>query len=429
MNIIERGRVFVESLRELAGRTVWDWRRCPYCGQSDTCKNGGYVRRPWAFTGRQVVRVQRHRCGRCRRSYSEQSPWLVRGSWYAREVHRMAVDHWQHVGSSLRRTAEWVRSWLGRQERWGLWRPLEERVEGRERCSLGASTVHRWLDRAGQVAQESVAGQLRGIASSGQMGTDGLWARLRGGGQRVVLALVDSVSGLLWPPVVEEEEERASSWGALFARAQAAGLDLQGLWAVTSDGAQGLLAYLRGTLDWVNQQRCVWHLWRSLGGAIGQAGVKAAAGLVGEAAVQAARGVRKELVALIHAIVDAPSYAQAEEALERLKRHPLGSGVVKKLQEQFDRLLVYLLDCHRGLSRVAPEWLWRDYRLRLSHGRNHGSDERWERAALVWQVYRDFTPAQRRSEHKRHYKHPGQSPLEAAGASPGEISYLDALGV
>ena len=228
---------------------------------------------------------------------------------------------------------------------------------------------------------------------------------------------MDSVSGLLWPPVVEVEEERAGSWESLFARAQEAGLDLQGLWAVTSDGAQGLLAYLRGTLDWVNQQRCVWHLWRSPGGAIGRAGAKAA------------QVVREELVALIHAIVDAQSYAQAEEALERLKRHPLGGGVVKKLQEQFDRLLVYLLHGHRGLLRVAPEWLWRDFRLRLSHGRNHGSDGRLERAALVWQVYHDFTPAQRRSERKRHYKRPGQSPLEAAGASPGEICYLDALGV
>jgi hypothetical protein len=241
--------------------------------------------------------------------------------------------------------------------------------------------------------------------------------------------LVDSVSGLLWPPVVAEEEESAVSWGGLFARAQEAGLDLDGLWAVTSDGAQGLLAYLRVALDWVNQQRCVWHLWRSLGGAIGRAGAKAAAGLVGEAAEKAAQGVREELVALIHAVVDAQSYAQAGEALERLKRHPLGGGVLKKLQEQFDRLLVHLLDAHRGLLRVAPEWLWRDYRLRLSHGRNHGSDGRLERAALVWQVYHDFTPAQRRSERKRHYKHPGQSPLEAAGASPGEISYLDALGV
>jgi hypothetical protein len=70
----------------------------------------------------------------------------------------------------------------GAKERWGLWRPLEERVADRERCSLGASTVHRWLGRAGQVAQEGVPGQLRGIASSGQMGTDGLWARLRRGG-------------------------------------------------------------------------------------------------------------------------------------------------------------------------------------------------------------------------------------------------------
>jgi hypothetical protein len=56
-------------------------------------------------------------------------------------------------------------------------------------------------------------------------------------------------------------------------------------------------------------------------------------------------------------------------------------------------------------------------------------DRGLERAALLWAIYRNFTPAQRRSERHRHYKHPGQSPLEAAGASPGAISYLDALDV
>jgi len=79
-----------------------------------------------------------------------------------------------------------------------------------------------------------------------------------------------------------------------------------------------------------------------------------------------------------------------------------------------------------------------DFRLRLSRGRNHGSDLRLERAALVWAIYHDFEPAQWRSERQRHYtctarkcrcRYPGQSPLQVAGAPPGKISYLAALGV
>lgn len=99
------------------------------------------------------------------------------------------------------------------------------------------------------------------------------------------------------------------------------------------------------------------------------------------------------------------------------------------LAQQLDRLLYHRLACHQGLARIAPEWLWRDFRLRLSHGRNHGCTERLQQAGLVWMVYHNLTPAQWRSERKRRYKHPGQSPLEAAGSSPGELTYLDALEV
>ena len=106
MNIVERARRFWQGLRDLAGRTEWNWRICPHCGGTLTEKWGGYRRRPWYLEGRQVVRVQRHRCQECRKTYSEQSALLVRRSWYGREVHRFAIDHWQHVGSSVRRTAE-----------------------------------------------------------------------------------------------------------------------------------------------------------------------------------------------------------------------------------------------------------------------------------------------------------------------------------
>lgn len=71
--------------------------------------------------------------------------------------------------------------------------------------ALALALTHRWLDRAGVTAQASVPGQLQGIAQSQKLGTDGLWAKLRGDTTRMVLLLADSVTGLLWPPVAQVE--------------------------------------------------------------------------------------------------------------------------------------------------------------------------------------------------------------------------------
>jgi transposase-like protein len=429
MNIIKQGKDFLQSLRALAARSVWDWRRCPFCGDNQTIRWGYYTRRPWFFEGRQQVQVQRHQCKRCGRTYSEESALLIRGSWYARGVHRSAIDHWQHMGTSFRRTAEFLRSWLGRQERYLKWRPLAKRPTADERCYLAASTVHRWVDRAGRVAQGRLSGQLSGVACSGTVGADGLWARLRGNAKRVVLQLVDNVSGLIWPPVVVEGEESEEAWRQLFERAQQAGLELAKLRAVTSDGAHGLLAYLRHNLLWVGRQRCVWHLWRSLSRDLGRAAAQAVGGVTREMAQSVREQVRDELVALLHTLIDAPSYPIAEQALAALRAHPQGARLWRLLNERFDQVLMHLVDDYAGLQRVGPEWCWRDFRLRLSHGRNQGSETRLERSALLWAVYHNFTPTQWRSERRRHYRHPGQSPLQVAGNSPGEVSYLDALGV
>ena len=341
MNIIERGLAFLQWLVSLSQRSAWDWRRCPECGSAVTCKWGRYARSPWFLAGRRRVGVQRHRCQACRKTYSEQSALLLRGSGYAREAHCCAIDHWQHLGMSLRRTAEALRSWMGHQERWFLWRPPDE--PGREPCSLAASTVHRWLDGAGQRAQQSVAGQLAGIGHSPAVGIDGLWARLKGKAQRVELLVADSVSGLLYPPVVARGEEREGPWQRLFERAQRAGLDLEALRGVTSDGARGLLAYLRRRLSWVQHQRCVWHLWRNLRGELSHAAAKGTEGLRGEAAEQARKQARHALGELIHKLLDAKSYDQAEAALAALLGHPLGATLGKLLNEQWDRVLVHLL--------------------------------------------------------------------------------------
>lgn len=427
MDIIERGQKFLQSLQELAGRSVWDWKRCPKCGETLTCKHGSYVRRPWYLDGRKTEKVQRHWCHTCQSTYSEQSPLLVSGSWYAREVHRAAVDHWQHVRASLRRTAEVLRSWMGRQERWRLWRPLEP--PSSEPCYLAASTVHRWLDGAGKQATASVDGQLAWLQNSQVVSTDGLWVKLKCKTRRVVLLVVDSVSGLVYPPIVAKGEESAGPWQRLFERAKQAGLDLNALRGVTSDGAQGLLAYLRQSIPWVQQQRCVWHMWRNVGRTIARIADKAAEGLSDEAAAQMRKRVKDELGGFVHQVIDAQDYEQAEAALAQLLAHPFGAPIGQLLNEQLDRLLVHLLGYYHGLQRVTPEWYWRDFRLRLSHGRNHRSDQRLERASLLWAIYHNFEPAQWRSERKRQYRYPGQSALAVAGAPPGQVSYLDALGV
>ena len=316
---------------------------------------------------------------------------------------------------------------MGQQERWLLWRPLDSPT--RPRCTLAASTVHRWLDGAGQRAVESVPDQLAGIGATEEVGTDGLWAKLKGQVVRVVLLAVDSVSGLIYPPVVVGDEDSASAWEKLFTRAQAAGLDLQKLRGLCSDGAQGLLAYLRRDLFWVLQQRCVWHIWRSLSGELARAVSQAAHGLADSAAETMRVQVRGELVKLIRGVIDAQAPSAAEAALARLLAHPYGQGLGKQLSQLMDRLLVYQMDYCRGLQRVSPEWYWRDFRLRLSRGRNHRSEQRLERAAVLWAVYHNFEPAQWRSERKRHYRHPGQSALQVSGVPPGQVSYLDALGV
>jgi Transposase, Mutator family len=428
MNIIERGKAFVKGLRDLASRSIWDWRRCPRCGETETCRYGTYRTSPWFLDGRREIRVQRHWCYRCRGTYAEQSPLRIRGSWYAREVHRAAIDYWQFGGSSLRRAVALLRAHMDHGGRWLLWRPLDP-APGGDECHLGASTVQRWLDGAGESAVSTVEKQLADVPASGQMGTDGLWAILRGGAKRVVLVLVDNVSGVIWPPVVVAGEEAAEAWGEVFERAKRAGLDPDLLRGIVSDGAHGLVAYLNQVLVWVNHQRCVWHVWRKLAGELATQVSDAARGLTGEAAQAARTQVRRELVSLIHGIVDATSEGAAAAAMLQLAAHQRGAGLAALLRRDSDSLLVYLLRYNAGLVRVGPEWVWRDFRLRLSHGRNHGSDVRLERAVLVWAIYHNFTPAQWRCERKRRYRHPGKSPLEVAGASPGEISYLDALAV
>src|SRR5215216_4713622 len=219
MSIMERGRRFAQWLRGLAERTPWEERRCPTCRGHDSWKHGSYRRHPWTLAGRQAVRVQRYWCRRCRRTFTPALAAVERRRRYGRDVRRLAIDHWQHAGSSLRRTAELVRSLIGRQERWCIWRPWEPLAAGR--CPLSGSTVGRWLDDAGQRAAATVRQQLVDVPQSGQVGADGLWATLAGKAKAVVLLLVDRL-GAAARPAARAGQRRGAGVGAL--RRGAAGL-------------------------------------------------------------------------------------------------------------------------------------------------------------------------------------------------------------
>jgi hypothetical protein len=430
MNIIDRGRQWYQQLRHLTQRTPWEQRQCPRCGGHDAWKHGTYTRHPYTRAGRQPVVVQRYRCRPCRRTFVPALAAVAPRRWYGREGQRLRSDSWHHLGTSLRRTAELVRSLGGRQERWWWWQPwATDPHPDRARWRLSASTVHRWLDGAGRTAQATTTAQLRAVPTRGQFGTDGLWAKLRGGTTRVVLALTDRVTGVVYPPVVVAGEDDPAAWAQLFHQAHHAGVPWRGLGGVTSDGARGLAMYLEQTLVWVNHQRCVFHLWRNLARPLAPAVATVTAGLHGAAATAKRRATGAPRLPRLHAVLDAEGDAAAVAALRVLAAHPLGAGLARALRTAVESVLVYQGPANRGLGRVGPEWLWRDFRLRLSHGRNHRSDERVARAALVGAVYRNATPTQCRRERKRTYRCPGRSPFQVAGMDLGPLSYLDMLTV
>jgi transposase-like protein len=416
----------------LAAKSEREWRECPWCGSLDTIKNGGRWVRPWTLGGRREVRIQRHLCQGCGRVYEEGSVERVKRSWYGREVRRMVVDLWQHDGLSVRKVAELARSWIGKQERWVLWDAGKKESEDRLKCHLSESTVERWLVAVGRAARRRVPGQLEGVPMSGQMGTDGLWVRFRKGKLGSVLALVDCVSGVVCPPIVVSNETDLRGWMRLFRRAEIAGVARDQILGVVSDGALGLGKYLREQMEWVNHQRCVFHLWRDLLTQVHRAVTTAAAELSGAAAeastpVEVRKQVRGELVRLLRLVFDASTEAAAQIALGTLQTHPHGALVAAEVASVLEAAFVYAKAHNQGLGRIVPEWTWRDYRLRLSHGRNHGSVIRQEQAAVAWAIYHNFTPAQRRQERKRRYRHPGQSPFQVVGLDTQGVCYLDAL--
>ena len=329
--------------------------------------------------------------------YSERSALLVRGSWYAREVHRCAIDHWQHVGSSARRTAEVLRSWLGRQERWQLWRPLDRPPAERERCHLSASTVERWLDRAGRRPRRTVGGQLAGCAELGAAGD-----------RRAVGAAAgrDHAGGACcWSTASAGWSGRRSWWprrgdgpalgdGCSTARTSG-GAGAETLRGVASDGAPRAGELPDGGAG-VGQPPAL--RLPPLARPGGRAGARRRRRgrrrrWPGRPPTAARRQARRELVGLVRGGPGRPERGRGPGGAGR----PGGARARGRPARAGRRAPGGRPGPPAAATTAAwrarrPEWLWRDFRLRLSHGRNHGSEQRLERAALVWAIYHNFTP-------------------------------------
>lgn len=74
MNIVDRAQQFVHRLQSLARPSRWHGKTCPHCGSTVTVRNGTYARHPQTLRGRVTLRIQRHLCRDCGRSYAEQPP-------------------------------------------------------------------------------------------------------------------------------------------------------------------------------------------------------------------------------------------------------------------------------------------------------------------------------------------------------------------
>ncbi len=153
MNIIERGKAFVESLRAVAVRTVWDWKRCPRGGSTLTIKNDSYMRRLWFFSGHQPVRVQRHLGHDCHRILrSSRRCWCVAVGMRVRCGGAPWITGCMGAYRCAARRSFCVRSWGGRSAGGcgGPWirRPRVNRVGWRPvRCIAGWIGLGWWRKR------------------------------------------------------------------------------------------------------------------------------------------------------------------------------------------------------------------------------------------------------------------------------------------
>ena len=203
----------------------------------------------------------------------------------------------------------------------------------------------------------------RGEAEHGGGGRRVMGALARRGEVGVVLAMVDTVSGLLWPPVVAAGEETQKAWEQMFQRGQKAGLAVGRLRGVAGDQGRGTpeLSSAR-QLRWVRQQRCLWHIRHNLHSKVKAAAAEAAPGLVAEAA--RAGSARGDANAECH---ESTPCWRPRPTLKRKRRWQRCRGTLSA-KSSHSSSTSSLTRCWSTPSitiktwpRSIPEWLWHNF--------------------------------------------------------------------
>lgn len=167
----------------------------------------------------------------------EQPPWLISCSWYARDVDRYATEVCEHGGTLLGCVAGFVRSLSHRSAGYcGKFRANRCRKRGSTAWQAVQCTVG-WMVLAKRPWRRSQA-TWRASANRVAWGRT-VSAQLRGDVNALVLALVDTAMGLLWPPQAAAQEKGQEPWRDMFKQAGLAGLDPGQLRGAVSEGRQG----------------------------------------------------------------------------------------------------------------------------------------------------------------------------------------------
>ncbi len=208
--------------------------RCPHCGSRVTIKYGWYTRHPWELWGTgdgtgTAASVPRVPADVCRDFAVVSTAELVLSGGAAGGGGSLAAP-----GHVLRRTAGSDAFVDGASGALATMAPAGVAPRW---------TVHRWLEgvRGNGRLREACRGNWRGSGDQ-ELGTDGLWAKLEGG--KVVRVVLMASGQRQWPDLSAcggtERGARGRMGRLAGAHAQAAGLDLQKLRGICSDGANGL---------------------------------------------------------------------------------------------------------------------------------------------------------------------------------------------
>ena len=422
LDLIADAKAFVRRILEPP-----DPRQCPHCGSTLTKKNGGYGRSPRDLGGIRSARVQRHLCHTCHGSYSEPLPGIAPRRWYSRRAQRKFLDMYTTMGGSLRRCAGWITAEITGRGRTFVWDVLarlpwwERAPEPEPEIELSHTTGWRWLQEAGQAWQKKDK-PYAGLRQSGLVATDGTYVRVRGV-WTAVLGIVDALSRVVFGPFRLDAAESGPEIERAFALAQAAGLDLDHIRVLLSDGAAGFREFLARCLHWAAHQRCLFHLWRQVWPIIAHYGSVAG------------KDWATGLKLAIGAVWNAASRAEGEVALRLLLAAfgavPIAQEAVRIVQDTFAEAMTHVGAGMADVSRSTAvcEWVWRYYKERVRQMGGFMSAAGCENFTTLWGLALNFRRYQRRKERLRQYKHPGLCPLELAGAMVQGVTWLDAVGV